>query len=200
MAEMKTILPKGDYKIKTVGPSREWSFDGNDGQKVAMATDSLQLEGHEQHWVDLNRPAKNDPPKVGDTITGTVEQDVNAKYAPKFTKEKGAGGGGWRGGSAQASPGAIQAQNVATATAIVNGYYASEKVEHPASLKAYFETIAKLAPRVGTLVDQLVSKAKPAETKPDDTNSEAGETPAKPADKSAEISEDDLKLGDEDDW
>ena len=92
---MKEVLPKGDYKIKNVGPSRDWDFNGN-----AMRTYSIQLEGHENMWVDVNQKADSAAPAIGDTIKGHVEQDDQGKYAPKFKKESSGNWSGNRGGQA----------------------------------------------------------------------------------------------------
>lgn len=177
MANMKEILPKGEYKVKVVGPSRAWSFKGDKGSDINMVTDSVQFEGHEQYWVDLNRAADKPAPVAGDSLTGTIEQDESGKYAPKFNKEKTGGGGGWRGGSAQATPGAIWSTAMQTATHIVAGYYAASG-KKPKDINEFFGKIELVAPKVNEAVDKLVKShaaAKPAET--DTAASESGETP-----------------------
>jgi hypothetical protein len=195
MANMKEILPKGEYKVKTVGPNREWEFNGN-----KMVTDSIQFEGHEQYWIDVNRKADSAAPNPGDTLKGHVEQDDAGKYPPKFKKEQ---SGSWAGGGGggKASPGAIWAQNVETATAIVHSFY-SLTGKQPKSFDEYLTKIKAVAPKVGSMVDEFVGKNTPAaETKPD-TNNEAGESPAPaaaPADKKADVvieDLDDTELGD----
>ena len=168
MANMKEILPKGEYKIKTVGPPRNWEYNG-----TAMTTDSIQFEGHEQYWVDVNRKSESPVPVVGSTLTGHIEQDDQGKYPPKFKKEQ---SGGWSGGGnrgpAQASPGAIWSTAMATAATIVAGYYAASGTK-PADLKEYFGKVKAIAPKVNAAVDALVAANKPADT----VTSEAGETP-----------------------
>lgn len=202
MANMKELLPEGDYVVKVVGPSREWEFTGNNGA-VKMATDSIQFEGHEEYWVDVNRAQDKPAPEVGATLKGHIEQDEAGKYPPKFVKQKG-GGGGWSGGSAKASPGAIQAQNVSTAVTIVNGFY-SLMGKKPKDFDAYMAKIEAVAPNVGAMVDRLVGKATPkADDKPA-TNSEAGESPAPaaaPASKKADdtVVVDDLTDEDLGEW
>lgn len=170
MANMREILPKGEYKIKTVGPPRNWEYNG-----TAMVTDSVQLEGFEQYWIDLNRKADSPIPVVGDTIKGHAEQDEASKYAPKFKKES-AGGWSGGGGGGKASPGAIWAQNVETATAIVHSFY-SLTGKKPKSFDEYLTKIKAVAPKVGSMVDEFVGKAPKADDKPA-TNNEAGETTA----------------------
>ena len=171
MANMKEILPKGEYKIKTVGPPRNWEYNG-----TAMITDSVQLEGHEQYWVDLNRKADSPVPVPGDTIKGHVEQDEASKYAPKFKKES-SGWSGGGGGGGKASPGAIWAQNVETATTIVHSFYALTG-KKPKTFDDYLLKIKAVAPKVGAMVDEFVGKAPKAEATTDTASSESGESPA----------------------
>lgn len=173
MAQMKEILPKGDYTIKTVGPNREWEFNGN-----KMISDTVQLEGHEQYWVDVNRAADKPAPKAGDVLKGHVEQDDAGKFAPKFKKEQ--SGNGWRGGAPQSSPGAIWATAMQTAAVIVAGYYNAAGTK-PTDIKDYFNKVKALAPKVNATVDAFVTAdKKKVETKPADTAaSESGESPAK---------------------
>lgn len=174
MANMKELLPKGEYTIKNVGPSRNWEFSGNNGT-VKMATDSVQFEGYEQYWVDVNRAQDKPAPTIGEVLKGSVEQDEQAKYAPKFAKEK--GGGGWSGGGGgKASPGAIWAQNVQTATEIVVGFYTASG-KKPKTFDEFLGKIKAVAPKVGSMVDEFVGKAPKAEA-PDTASSESGETPA----------------------
>ena len=196
MANMKEILPQGEYKIANVGPSRTWEFTGNDG-KVEMITDSIQLEGHEQYWVDMNRKSTSDAPKIGDTLKGKVEQDEAGKYAPKFAKEK-SGNGSWRGGG-QASPGAIWATAVQTATAVVSGYYAASGTK-PKNFAEFLARIEAVAPKVNGMVDKLSGAATTAAAKKADTAaSESGESPAPAAtEKKADViieDIDDAELG-----
>jgi len=172
MANMKEILPKGEYKIKTVGPPRNWEYNG-----TAMTTDSIQFEGHEQYWVDVNRKSESPVPAVGSTLTGHIEQDDQGKYPPKFKKEQ---SGGWSGGGrgpAVASPGAIWSTAMATAAQIVAGYYAASGTK-PADLKEYFGKVKAIAPKVNAAVDAFVASNKPAEKPADTVSSEAGETQA----------------------
>ena len=177
MASMKEVLPKGDYRIKNVGPSRDWEFQGNNGT-VRMTTDAVQFEGYEQFWVDVNRAQDKPAPAIGEVLTGHVEQDEAGKYAPKFVKPKGGGGGGgWRGGS-QSSPGAIWATAFQTATHIVAGFYVASGSK-PKDINDYFGKIEKIATKVNAAVDKLIASNTKAETKPADTvSSEAGETQA----------------------
>lgn len=194
---MKEILPAGDYKVKTVGPSRDWDFQGNNGT-VKMATDSIQFEGHEQFWVDVNRAQDKPAPAVGETLNGHVEQDEAGKYAPKFKKANsgGGGGGGWRGGG-QASPGAIWSTAMQTAAAVVAGYYAASGTK-PKDFAEYLTKVTGVAKKVNAAVDQLVAANKKEEPAKDTATSEAGESPApaaagKPADVVIEdISDEDL--------
>lgn len=198
MASMKEVLPKGEYKVKTVGPSRDWEFQGNNGT-VKMATDSIQFEGYEQYWIDVNRAQDKPAPTIGETLKGHVEQDESGKYAPKLVKEKG-GGGNWRGGgNAQSSPGAIWATAMQTATHIVAGYYAASG-KKPKDITEYFSKIEAVAPKVNAAVEKFVASNKPAEKPAADTaTSEAGEspapaTPAQPANDAVieDISDEDL--------
>lgn len=169
MANMKEILPKGDYKVKVVGPARAWEYQG-----TSMMTDSVQFEGFEQFWIDVNRKSDSPVPVTGDILKGHVEQDEAGKFSPKFKKES---KGSWSGGgSPQASPGAIWATAMQTATMIVNGFYAASGTK-PESLQAYFKQIKAVAPKVNQAVEAFVASAKPAAAAPaDTTSSESGET------------------------
>lgn len=196
MANMKELLPKGEYKIKTVGPNREWEYNGNKN-----ITDSVQLEGHEQYWIDLNRAADKPAPAVGDTIKGHVEQDEQGKFPPKFKKEYGGGGGNWGGGGGKgASAGAIWSSAVETAATIVAAY-AEISGKKPKSMTEFLGQIEKIAPKVNAMVDKLKDANKPAETTTDTAASESGESAAPaaaPAAPKADIVEDisDEELGD----
>lgn len=202
MPTMKQLLPEGDYKIKTVGPSREWSFKGNDGE-VLMATDSVQLEGHEQYWIDLNRSRSADAPASGATIKGHIEQDEDGKYPPKFVKEKKSGGGWPRGGGGggQASPGAIWATAVETSVQVVSAY-ATISGKKPKTIDEFLARVEQIAPKVNAIVDKLVAANKPAEKPAADTaTSEAGETPAAAAaPKKADVEIDDIDEEDLGPW
>ena len=199
--QMKEILPAGDYKVKTVGPSRDWDFQGNDGT-VKMATDSIQFEGHEQYWVDVNRAQDKPAPTVGETLNGHVEQDDAGKYPPKFKKAK-SGGGGWSGnrGGGQASPGAIWSTAMSTAAQIVAGYYAASGTK-PKDFKEYLGKVTAVAPKVNAAVDALVAANKPAEKPADTATSEAGESPAPAADNKsgADVVIEDISDEDLGDW
>jgi hypothetical protein len=188
MANMKEILPKGEYKIKTVGPPRNWEYNG-----TAMTTDSIQFEGFEQYWVDVNRKSETPAPTVGASLNGHIEQDDQGKYPPKFKKEQGGNWGGGR-GSAVASPGAIWSTAMATAAQIVAGYYAASGTK-PADLKEYFGKIKAIAPKVNAAVDAFVAANKPAEKPADTVSSEAGETQA-PAQTQAPVATDKVVIED----
>ncbi len=173
----KEILPHGEYVVKVVGPGRSWDFDDKkDGSKIYMQTDSIQFEGHEQYWVDVNRAAKSDAPKVGATMTGKIEQDEAAKYPPKFVKDK--KGGGWSGGGGQASPGAIWSSAVATASTIVAGYYAASGTK-PKNFGEFFQKVEAVAPKVNEMVNKLAG----TKVEPEKVNTEAGETAGAAPDK-----------------
>lgn len=176
MANMKELLPKGGYTVKTVGPSRDWEFSGNNGT-VKMATDSVQFEGYEQFWVDVNRAQDKPAPTVGEVLKGSIEQDEQAKYAPKFAKEKSGGGWSGGGGGGKASPGAIWAQNVQVATSIVDSFYTLTG-KKPKTFDDYLLKIKAVAPKVGAMVDEFVGKAPKAEATTDTASSESGESPA----------------------
>jgi hypothetical protein len=196
---MKEILPAGDYKVKTVGPSRDWDFQGNNGS-VKMATDSIQFEGHEQYWVDVNRAQDKPAPAVGETLNGHIEQDEAGKYPPKFKKAN-AGGGGWSGnrGGGQASPGAIWSTAMATAAQIVAGYYAASGSK-PKSIGDYLAKVEAIAPKVNVTVDKLVAANKPAEKPADTATSESGETPAPANNSGADVVIEDISDEDLGDW
>lgn len=169
---MKEILPKGDYKIKTVGPSRDWEYNG-----TAMKTDSVQFEGHEQYWVDVNRKADSAAPTAGETLKGHIEQDDAGKYPPKFKKES---SGNWSGGSrggGQASPGAIWSTAMQTAAVIVAGYYQASG-KKPKDFAEYLGKVTGVAPKVNAAVDALVASNKKEEPAKDTASSESGESPA----------------------
>ena len=172
MANMKELVPKGTFKIKTVGPPRNWEYNG-----TQMTTDSIQFEGYEQYWVDVNRKSDSPVPAVGSELEGHIEQDDAGKYPPKFKKAN--AGGNWNGGGrgpAQSSPGAIWATAFATATQIVTGYY-QVSGKKPKDINEFFGKIEAVAPKVNGAVDKLVAAHK-TEAKPADTaTSEAGETP-----------------------
>jgi hypothetical protein len=189
MANMKEILPKGEYKIKTVGPPRNWEYNG-----TAMTTDSIQFEGHEQYWVDVNRKSETPAPTIGTSLNGHIEQDDQGKYPPKFKKEQGAWAGGGGRGPAVASPGAIWSTAMATAAQIVAGYYAASGTK-PADLKEYFGKVKTVAPKVNAAVDAFVAANKPAEKPADTVSSEAGETQA-PAQTQAPVATDKVVIED----
>ena len=199
MANMKELVPKGDFKVKTVGPSRDWEFQGNNGT-VKMSTDSVQFEGYEQYWVDVNRAQDKPAPTVGEVLKGHIEQDEAGKYPPKFQKEK-SGGGGWGGGGGNraASPGAIWSTAVETAANVVAAY-ATLSGKKPKSMDEFLQRIEQTAPKVNAIVDRLVANAKPAEKPADTASSESGESPAPAAAAApkADIVEDisDEELGD----
>lgn len=175
--QMKTLVPAGDFKVKTVGPSRDWDFQGNNGT-VKMATDSVQFEGHEQYWVDVNRAQDKPAPAVGETLNGHIEQDEAGKYAPKFKKANAGGGGGYRGGGGgQASPGAIWSTAMQTSAVIVAGYYQAS-ASKPKDFAEYLAKVTGVAKKVNAAVDSLVAANKPAEKPADTATSEAGESPA----------------------
>lgn len=195
----KEILPKGDYKVKTVGPSRDWDFQGNNGT-VKMATDSIQFEGHEQFWVDVNRAQDKPAPAVGETLNGHIEQDEAGKYPPKFKKASGGGGWGGNRGGGQASPGAIWSTAMSTAAQIVAGYYAASGTK-PKDIKEYFGKVKALAPKVNAAVDELVAANKKEDTKPADTaGSESGESPAPASVPKADVVIEDISDEDLGDW
>jgi len=195
----KEILPKGDYKVKTVGPSRDWEFQGNNGT-VKMATDSIQFEGHEQYWVDVNRAQDKPAPSVGETLNGHIEQDEAGKYPPKFKKANagGGGGGGWRGGG-QASPGAIWSTAFATAATIVAGFYQASGTK-PKDLKEYFGKVELIAPKVNAAVDKLVAANKKEEPAKDTASSESGETQTPATNSGSDVVVEDISDEDLGDW
>lgn len=196
----KEILPKGDYTVKTVGPSRDWDFQGNNGT-VKMATDSIQFEGHEQYWVDVNRAQDKPAPAVGEVLKGHIEQDDAGKYPPKFKKESG-GGGGWSGnrGGGQASPGAIWSTAMQTAAQIVAGYYAASGTK-PKNIADYLSKVEAIAPKVNAAVDKLVASNKKDEPAKDTATSEAGETATPAASNSgADVVIEDISDEDLGDW
>ena len=195
----KELLPKGDYKVKTVGPSRDWDFQGNNGT-VKMATDSIQFEGHEQYWVDVNRAQDKPAPAVGDVLKGHIEQDDAGKYPPKFKKAN-AGGGGWGGnrGGGQASPGAIWSTAMATAAAIVAGYYQASGAK-PKDLKEYFTKVELIAPKVNAAVDKLVAANKKEEPAKDTASSESGETQTPATNSGSDVVVEDISDEDLGDW
>lgn len=198
----REILPKGEYKVSAAGPSENWDFDGNNG-KVEMAKDIVQFEGYEQYWVEVNRARKSEALKVGDTLKGHIEQDEAAKYKPKFIKEKGSGGGWSGGGGGKASPGAIWAQNVATASQIVGDFYKASG-KKPKDFDSYLAKVKAVAPMVGKMVDGFAGSAPKAATAPA-TNNEAGESPAPapapaPAPTNSNVVVDDISDEDLGDW
>lgn len=198
MAQMKTIVPAGEFKVKTVGPSRDWDFQGNNGT-VKMATDSIQFEGHEQYWVDVNRAQDKPAPAVGETLNGHIEQDEAGKYPPKFKKAN-SGGGGYRGGGGgQASPGAIWSTAMQTAAVIVAGYYQASG-KKPKDFAEYLGKVTGVAPKVNAAVDALVASNKKEEPAKDTATSEAGETPAPANNKAADVVIEDISDEDLGDW
>lgn len=194
----KEILPKGDYKVKTVGPSRDWDFQGNNGT-VKMATDSIQFEGHEQYWVDVNRAQDKPAPAVGEVLNGHIEQDDAGKYPPKF--KKASGGGGWSGnrGGGQASPGAIWSTAMSTAAEIVSGYYAASG-KKPKDFDEYFGRVTAIAPKVNAAVDALVAANKKEEPAKDTASSESGESQTPADTKGADVVIEDISDEDLGDW
>ena len=200
MANMKELLGKADYIVKTVGPSRDWEFSGDRGT-VQMATDSLQLEGHEQYWIDLNRRRDSAAPSVGSMIAGHIEQDEAGKYPPKFVKEKTGGSWGGGGGGGRTSPGAIWSSAVETASIIVAGYYSASGTK-PKNMVEYLGKIELVAPKVNVLIDKLVASnpSKVVDTT-DKTESESGESPAPDTkSKEADVIIEDISDEDLGDW
>lgn len=203
MANMTEILPKGEYTVKVVGPSRDWSFKGDKGD-VKMATDSIQFEGHEQYWVDVNRAQDKPAPEVGAVLNGSIEQDADGKYPPKFAKERTGGGWGGGGGGGRTTPGAIWSSAVGIAAQVLAGYYAASETK-PKSMAEYLTKLESVAPRVNAIVDKLVA-ANPAKAPAttDKTESESGESPAPagsaPAKKDADVVIEDISDEDLGDW
>ena len=113
MADIK--YPEGQYKIAQVGPSRPFSFAGNDGGQVTLVEYQVQLEGIAD-WVKLNTPDGAPAPAVGEQLEGHVED--TGKYGFKFVKKK---KGGFGGGKNYA--GAHYNSAVSVAAQIVVGYY-----------------------------------------------------------------------------
>lgn len=198
MANMKELLPKGEYKIKTVGPNREWEYNGNKN-----ITDSVQLEGQEQYWIDLNRAADKPAPVAGDVVKGHVEQDEAGKFPPKFKKEyNGGGGGNWGGGGGKgASQGAIWSSAVETAATIVAAY-AEISGKKPKSMTEFLGQIEKIAPKVNAMVDKLKDANKPAETTAaaDAPATESGESAAPAAAPKADVVVEDISDEELGDW
>lgn len=197
MANNKEILPKGEYKIKTVGPTREWDFSGNNG-KVEMATDSVQFEGHEQYWVDVNRKRDSSAPTEGQVLKGHIEQDEEGKFPPKFKKESGGGGfGGGRGASA----GAIWSSAVDIAVNVVNSYVQISG-KKPKDIDEYLTRVEQVAPKINEMVDRLAGKAKSdSDNKPATESGEsAGKPAAKPAEKKADVVVEDINDEELGDW
>lgn len=90
-----------NYTIKLVSqkPPREWSFKAKDGSstEIKMKTYKVILEERSDlaEGVDVNRKADGEPPKAGETLTGTIEP---TDFGYKFKPERQTGGYGGRGG------------------------------------------------------------------------------------------------------
>ena len=151
MADIK--YPEAKYKVTTIGPSEEFSFDGNDGNKVTLKKYSLQLEGVAE-WVTLSQKPDAPAPAVGEEIEGHIED--TGKYGYKFTKKR--SGGGWSGGG-KSSPGAAWANAAETASVLVIGYYqvTGTKPENPQEM---LDRVKQLAPSVKAMVDEFAGTDK----------------------------------------
>lgn len=179
----------GDYTVAQVGPDKSWEFNGDNGQKIAMKTYSVQFEGIAD-WVDHNVKADGDAPKVGEVLRGHVED--TGKFGLRFKKES-KGGGNWSGGGKGGyTPGAAWSAAFEVASTIVTGYFTIAD-KKPKNIKEFLGKIEEVAVIVKGKVDGLAaSDTKKDEPKP--TESESGESPA-PADNGVEIedvSEDEL--------
>lgn len=183
----KTIVPEGKFKIITVGPTRNWTFKADNGD-IEMTTYSVQLEGHESIWVDLNQKADSAAPTGGQEIEGKIEQDEAGKYAPRFKKASGGRGGSWGGGGGNAaSPGAIWSATFATAAAVVDGFLqnasAEKKKKASSSIDQYLALVEVAAIKLRASINKHAGETTAAaETKPaEKSESESGESASAPA-------------------
>lgn len=175
------VHPEKEYKIAQVGPTRDWDFTGNDGQKIAMRTYSIQVEGVAD-WVDLNTKSDGDAPTVGETLEGHIED--GGKYGYKFVKKK--KGGNWSGGSKGYSAGAAWSAAFETSATITAAYYAASGSK-PKDFDEFFGRVEAVAKKVKDTVDALAKASAPAEsTEAPKTESESGESPA-PADEPIQL-------------
>lgn len=181
----KTLVPEGKFKILTVGPTRNWTFKADNGD-IEMTTYSVQLEGQESLWVDLNQKADSDAPKPGQEIEGKIEQDEAGKYAPRFKKASQGRGGYGGGGGGAASPGAIWSATFATAAQIVSGFLenapAEKKKKASASVEQYLTLVEVVAIKLRALVDKHAGETTTTATAaPAKSESESGESASAPA-------------------
>ena len=167
------VHPEAEYKVAQVGPTRDWDFTGNDGQKIAMRTFSIQVEGVAD-WVDFNTKSDGDAPRVGEVLEGHIED--GGKYGYKFVKKK--KGGNWSGGGGKGySAGAAWSAAFETSATITAAYYAASGSK-PKDFDEFFARVELVAKRVKDTVDALAKAAAPAETETPKTQSESGESPS----------------------
>lgn len=179
------VHPESNYKIQQVGPDRDFSFDGNDGNKVTLTEYQLQFEGIPD-WVKFNVQKGADAPKVGEEIEGHIED--TGKFGLKFVKKRKGGYGGFGGGKGS-SLGAQWSAAYETA-AVVLGSYFSISEKKPKSIKEYVEKLDELAPTIKKMVDERAGTAQAKQDEEDNkTQSESGESPA-PAEKKDVVIED----------
>lgn len=158
--------PEAGYKIVKVGPTRDWSFKGDNGEDIAMRSYSLQLEGVAE-WIDVAQKPDTAAPVEGETVEGHIED--TGKYGFKFVKKR---KGGWGGKS---NAGAHFNSAVQMASDIVIGYY-QVKGEKPKNIDEVLTRIEQLAPKVKVMVDKFAGTEK---------KEEAPAAEAKPAESSA---------------
>lgn len=187
---MATIkYPETSYTITNIGPSREYSFNGNDGNKVTMKAYSVQFEGVAE-WVDISQKPDADEPVVGQVIEGHIED--NGQYGMKFVKKR--SGGSWSGG--KGSAGAAWANAVQTTAVLVAEYYKLTGTK-PAKFDEMLERVEKAAPAVKSMIDKFAGTAT-TEEKKDDAAAAPAKTEAKS--KAVHVPIDEKELDNEDDW
>lgn len=177
--------PEAKYVVANVGPSREFSFTGNDGNQLTMKSYSVQFEGILE-WVDVTKKLDEDLVK-GDVLEGHIED--TGKFGMKFKAKR--SGGGFGGGSKKNFAGAAYANAVQTATHVVIGYYQITGTK-PKSIDEMLERIHAVTPKIKSTVDTFAGGSE----KTEDPKTEAPtpvETPVQDA--SAPLPVDEKSLG-----
>lgn len=153
MADIK--YPEGNYVIASVGPSRPFSFNGQDGNQVTLIEYKVQFNNIPD-WVNINVNEGKPAPQVGESMEGHIED--TGKYGYKFVKKR--TGGGFGGGKNYA--GAHYNSAVSVASDIVIGYYQLIG-KKPEDIGEVLDKIEQLSPRVKEMVDKLAGADKKEE-------------------------------------
>jgi len=162
MAENPIIHAEGSYTVTNIGPSREFTINGNDGNIVTLVSYSCQFKEVGADWIDVTTTKEKGAPSPGEVMQGHIED--TGKYGMKFKKASKGGFGGGKG----FSKGAAFANAVQTASDIL-GSYASINPEFAKTITGmdvYMKRLEELAPEVKAMVDRLAGEDKEAPVAP----------------------------------